>query len=334
MLNYSVLDLAPVCVEKSPVDTFKNSADLARHAENLGYQRYWLAEHHNMPGIASSATSVVIGYIASQTKTIRVGAGGIMLPNHSPLIIAEQFGTLASMYPNRIDLGLGRAPGSDMRTARALRRDMHSAESFPQDVAELRALLSDDEPTQGIHAVPGQGTNVPLWILGSSLFGAQLAAALGLPYGFASHFAPEALGQAVSLYRANFQPSQQLAQPYVMLGVNVIGAQSDAESTKTFTSLQQQFVNLFRGAPGQLQPPIESIDNYCSPAEKAGVARALKYTFVGAEASIKNGLAEFVAEFQPDELMIGGPIYDHQARLDSFEIAANVCRQLDAAQAA
>jgi luciferase family oxidoreductase group 1 len=231
MLNYSVLDLAPVCVEKSPVDTFRNSAELARHAESLGYQRYWLAEHHNMPGIASSATSVVIGYIASQTNTIRVGAGGIMLPNHSPLVIAEQFGTLASMYPNRIDLGLGRAPGSDMRTARALRRDMHSSDSFPQDVAELRALLSDDEPTQGIHAVPGQGTNVPLWILGSSLFGAQLAAVLGLPYGFASHFAPEALAQAISLYRANFQPSQQLAQPYVMLGVNVIAAESDEAGT-------------------------------------------------------------------------------------------------------
>lgn len=334
MLNYSILDLAPVCVEKTPVDTFKNSADLARHAEMLGYQRYWLAEHHNMPGIASSATAVVIGHIASQTKTIRVGAGGIMLPNHSPLIIAEQFGTLASMYPNRIDLGLGRAPGSDMRTARALRRDLHSAESFPQDVAELQALLGDEEPTQGIRAVPGYGTRVPLWILGSSLFGAQLAAVLGLPYGFASHFAPEALAQAIAVYRSNFQASAQLKQPYVMLGVNVIAAKTDAAGERIFTSLQQQFVNLFRGAPGQLQPPIDSIDDYCSPPEKAGVARALKYTFVGSESSVKEGLSEFVQQFQPDELMIGGQIFDHQARKDSFEIAARVCRQLGEAKAA
>ena len=334
MLEYSILDLAPVCTGSTPVDTFKNSASLAKHAESLGYKRYWLAEHHNMPGIASSATAVVIGHIASASQSIRVGAGGVMLPNHSPLVIAEQFGTLASLYPNRIDLGLGRAPGSDMRTARALRRDIHSAESFPQDVAELQALLSAEEPTNGIRAVPGFGTKVPLWILGSSLFGAQLAAVMGLPYGFASHFAPEALAQAVQVYRDNFQPSEQLQQPYVMLGANVIAAESDVHATRIFTSLQQQFVNLFRGAPGQLQPPIDDINSYCSPAEKAGVERALKYTFVGCPEKVKTSLQEFVETFAPDELMIGGQIYDHQARLHSFEIAAEACRELTTEKAA
>ncbi|MGR8947662.1 MAG: LLM class flavin-dependent oxidoreductase [Gammaproteobacteria bacterium] len=334
MLNYSILDLAPVCAGSTPVDTFKNSADLARHVESLGYKRYWLAEHHNMAGIASSATSVVIAHIASNTKSIRVGAGGIMLPNHSPLVIAEQFGTLASLYPNRIDLGLGRAPGSDMRTARALRRDIHSAESFPQDVAELQALLGDEGPINGIQAVPGFGTKVPLWILGSSLFGAQLAAVMGLPFGFASHFAPDALSQAVRVYRENFQPSEQLKRPYLMLGINVIAAETDAVASNIFTSLQQQFVNLFRGAPGQLQPPIDDIDSYCSPAEKAGIERALKYTFTGSPETVKASLAEFVQFFEPDELMIGGQIYEHQARRDSFEIAATVCRDLGTEQAA
>lgn len=334
MLNYSVLDLAPVCVGSTPAETFRRSADLAQHAEALGYRRYWLAEHHNMPGIASSATSVVIGHIASHTKTIRVGAGGIMLPNHSPLVIAEQFGTLAALFPNRIDLGLGRAPGSDMRTARALRQDIHSAENFPQDVAELQAFLGDNESIQGIRAVPGQGTKVPLWILGSSLFGAQLAAVLGLPFGFASHFAPDALSQAAALYRDNFQPSEQLQKPYIMLGVNIIAADTKDEAVKIFTSLQQQFVNLFRGAPGQLQPPIESIQSYCSPAELAGVSRALMYTFCGSEKTITEQLLAFVAQYKPDELMIGGQIFDHQARRDSFEIAARICRRLDNAEAA
>ncbi|MEM7466157.1 MAG: LLM class flavin-dependent oxidoreductase [Pseudomonadota bacterium] len=334
MLNYSVLDLAPVCVGNTPVETFKNSADLAQHAEALGYTRYWLAEHHNMPGIASSATSVVIGHIAGQTQTIRVGAGGIMLPNHSPLVIAEQFGTLASLFPNRIDLALGRAPGSDMRTAKALRRDLRAPDTFPQDVQELQALLSNDGPVNGIQAVPGFGTNVPLWILGSSLFGAQLAAVLGLPYGFASHFAPEAIGQAVRIYRENFSPSEQLSSPYVMLGVNIIAADSDAAASTLFTSLQQQFINLFRGAPGQLHPPIECIEDYCAPQEKAGIDRALKYTFVGSQASVKTSLANFVSEFEPDELMIGGQIYDHSARRKSFEIAAEVCRELGEAKAA
>ena len=287
-----------------------------------------------MPGIASSATSVLIGYIAGETSTIRVGAGGIMLPNHSPLVIAEQFGTLASLYPNRIDLALGRAPGSDMRTTRALRRDIHASESFPQDVQELRALLSDEPAANGIRAVPGYGTKVPLWILGSSLFGAQLAAVLGLPYGFASHFAPDAIAQAVQVYRENFQASEQLDRPHVMLGVNIIAAESDQAAARLFTSLQQQFVNLFRGAPGQLQAPIERIEDYCAPAEKAGVDRALKYTFVGAASRVKNALRDFVQTFEPDELMIGGQIYDHQARRDSFEIAAQVCRDLAQAEAA
>lgn len=334
MLHYSILDLAPVCQGMTPVDTFKNSADLAQHAEQLGFERYWLAEHHNMPGIASSATSVLIGHIASQTQSIRVGAGGIMLPNHSPLVIAEQFGTLASLYPNRIDLALGRAPGSDMRTARALRRDLSAADTFPQDVQELRELLGEEIPTNGIRAVPGYGTNVPLWILGSSLFGAQLAAVLGLPYGFASHFAPDALAQAVRVYRENFQASDQLQKPYVMLGVNVIAAATDQQASRLYTSLQQQFVNLFRGAPGQLQPPIERIEDYCAPAEKAGIDRALKYTFVGAAATVRRELGEFVEAFEPDELMIGGQIYDHRARRDSFEIAAEVCRELARAEAA
>ena len=334
MLNYSILDLAPVCAGKTPSDTFTNSADLARHAEKLGYERYWLAEHHNMPGIASSATSVLIGFIASQTQSIRVGAGGIMLPNHSPLVIAEQFGTLASLYPNRIDLALGRAPGSDMRTARALRRDHTAAETFPQDVQELQALLGDEAPTNGIRAVPGYGTKVPLWILGSSLFGAQLAAVLGLPYGFASHFAPDAIAQAVQVYRENFQPSEQLKTPYLMLGVNVIAADTDQTAARLYTSLQQQFINLFRGAPGQLQAPLDRIEDYCAPAEKAGIDRALKYTFVGTDSSVKSSLAEFVERFEPNELMIGGQIYDHQARRTSFEIAAHVCRELAAAKAA
>ena len=334
MLNYSILDLAPVCTGKTPSDTFKNSADLAGHAERLGYKRYWLAEHHNMPGIASSATSVLIGFIASQTQSIRVGAGGIMLPNHSPLVIAEQFGTLASLYPNRIDLALGRAPGSDMRTARALRRDISAAETFPQDVQELQALLGDEMPTNGIRAVPGYGTKVPLWILGSSLYGAQLAAVLGLPYGFASHFAPDAIAQAVQVYRENFQASEQLQRPYLMLGVNIIAAESESAATRLYTSLQQQFINLFRGAPGQLQAPIDRIEDYCAPAEKAGIDRALKYTFVGTASSVKYSLGDFVESFKPDELMIGGQIYDHEARRNSFEIAAEVCRELAAAEAA
>ena len=334
MPKYSILDLAPVRDTDTPREAFRNAVDLAQHAERWGYTRYWLAEHHNMPGIASAATAVVIGHIAGATQSIRVGAGGVMLPNHSPLVIAEQFGTLASLYPERIDLGLGRAPGSDMRTARALRRDHRSAEHFPDDVQELQALLSDEQSVGGITAVPGQGTKVPLWILGSSLFGAQLAAVLGLPYAFASHFAPEALPQAVRLYRDQFQPSSQLSAPHVMLGLNVIAAASDDQATVLFTSLQQQFVNLFRGAPGKLRPPIANIDDYCAPAEKAGIDRALRYAFVGDPARVREKLSQFIHEYEPDELMIGAQIYDHRARLNSFEIAATVVRELDDARAA
>src|SRR3954470_24108607 len=265
----SVLDLAPIPQGATPAEALRRTLDLAQHAEQWGFHRYWLAEHHNMVGIASAATAVVIGYVAGGTRTIRVGAGGIMLPNHAPLIIAEQFGTLECLYPGRIDLGVGRAPGTDQRTLRALRRDPTSADTFPQDVLELQALLAAVQPDQAIQAVPGAGSNVPIWILGSSLFGAQLAAMLGLPYAFASHFAPGALMQALQVYRERFQPSAQLDRPYAMVGVNVIDADTDEEARDLFTSAQQSFTNLFRGARGKLQPPIDDIESYWSPHEKA-----------------------------------------------------------------
>jgi luciferase family oxidoreductase group 1 len=325
MIPFSILDLAPIVEGATAVEAFRNTRDLAQHAERWGYRRYWLAEHHNMPGIASAATAVVIGHVAEHTREIRVGAGGIMLPNHSPLVIAEQFGTLASLYPGRIDLGLGRAPGTDMLTARALRRDLAtSSERFPQDVVELQALLGPAEPGQRIRAVPGAGTNVPIWILGSSLFGAELAAHLGLPYAFASHFAPEAMMQALELYRAKFKPSAQLDRPYAMLGVNVIAAETDAEARRLFTSLQQQFVNLRRGNPGQLQPPIDAIESYASPAERAGMERALACSFVGAPETVQQALHEFIARTRADELIVNAHIYDHAARLRSVELTAAV----------
>jgi luciferase family oxidoreductase group 1 len=324
VIPFSILDLAPITEGNDAAQAFRNSLDLAQHAERWGYKRYWLAEHHNMSGIASAATSVVIGHIAGGTKTIRVGAGGVMLPNHSPLVIAEQFGTLESLYPGRIDLGLGRAPGSDMATARALRRDPAAGDTFPQDVLELQSYLGAPARTQTIHAVPGSGLNVPIWILGSSLFGAQLAAMLGLPYAFASHFAPDALMQALEVYRARFKPSAQLEKPYVMLGVNALAAESDDEGRRLFTSVQQQFVNLRRGDPGKLRPPLRSIDEYCTPAEKAGVEHALKYSMIGSTETVRRGLEAFVERTQADELMITGQIYDHAARLRSFEIAAAI----------
>ena len=261
MPPFSILDLAPVVQGATPGDALRNTLDLARHAESWGYRRYWVAEHHNMIGIASAATAVVIGYIAGGTQTIRVGAGGIMLPNHSSIVIAEQFGTLESLYPGRIDLGLGRAPGTDQRTLEALRRHPDNAENFPADVLELQALLGPLVPEQSVQAVPGTGTQVPLWISGSSLFGAQLAARLGLPYAFASHFAPDALLQALQLYRRDFKPSAQLAQPYAMIGVNVIAADTDAAARRLFTSVQQQCTNMFRRARGLLQPPIDDIES-------------------------------------------------------------------------
>mgnify|MGYP002364186526 CR=1 FL=1 len=323
MIPFSVLDLCPVVVDATPADAFRNSLDLARHAEQWGYQRYWLAEHHNMVGIASAATSVVMSHIASGTQRIRVGAGGVMLPNHSPLVIAEQFGTLESLYPGRIDLALGRAPGADGMTARALRRDsVSAAERFPQDVAELLTLFEPAQPRQVIQAVPGCGLEVPVWILGSSLFGAQLAATLGLPLGFSPHFAPEKLLDAPDVYRRYFPPSHRLAKPYVMLGVNCVLADTDAEARRLFTSAQQQFTNLFRGAPGKVQPPLDSMDGYWSPGEKAGVDRALRLAIVGTRDSARAQFDDFIARTQADELMLTAQIFDHEARLRSYQLAA------------
>ena len=328
MPDFSVLDLAPVPEGATPADALRNTLDLARHVEALGYRRFWLAEHHNMVGIASAATAVVIGYVACGTHTIRVGAGGIMLPNHAPLVIAEQFGTLASLYPDRIDLGLGRAPGTDQRTLRALRRDPSSADSFPQDVLELQALLGPLQPGQVVQAVPGTDTNVPLWILGSSLFGAQLAAVLGLPYAFASHFAPDALMQALQVYREKFQPSEQLDRPYVMVGANVVAAETDAEARRLFTSVQQQFTNLFRGTRGRLPPPIDDIEAYWSPAEQAQASRMLACSFVGSAETVRRGLEGFIAQTGADEVIVASAIYDHAARLRSYEILAEVWKAL------
>ena len=320
----SVLDLAPVPQGSTPGDALRRSLDLARHVENWGYRRFWLAEHHNMIGIASAATAVAIGYIAGGTRTIRVGSGGIMLPNHAPMIVAEQFGTLESLYPGRIDLGLGRAPGTDQLTLRALRRDPSAADAFPQDVLELQALLGPLRPGQRVQAVPGTGLNVPLWILGSSLFGAQLAAMLGLPFAFASHFAPEALMQALEIYRARFTPSAQLDRPYAMVGCNVVAAETDAEARRLFTSIQQSFTNLFRGTRGQLQPPIDDIEAYWSRGEKAQAMDMLACSFVGSPATIERDLARFVERTGADELMVASAIYDHPARLRSYELLAGI----------
>lgn len=326
MPAFSILDLAPVPQGGTPADALRNTLDLAQNAERLGYNRYWLAEHHNMTGIASAATSVVIGYVAGGTKTIRVGAGGIMLPNHSPLVIAEQFGTLATLYPGRIDLGLGRAPGTDQRTLRALRRSPDTADSFPQDVLELQALLGPLQPNQLIQAVPGTDTNVPLWILGSSLFGAQLAAMLGLPYAFASHFAPDALMQALQVYREGFRPSAQLDRPHAMVGINVFAAETDAEAHYLFTSAQQRFLGMIRGQRGLLPPPIpvEEMERMWSPMEKAQASRMLSCSFVGAPDTIRRELEGFVARTGADELMIASAIHDHKARVRSYELLAEL----------
>jgi luciferase family oxidoreductase group 1 len=292
----------------------------------LGYQRYWVAEHHNMPGIASAATVVVMGHVAAGTRTIRVGSGGIMLPNHAPLVVAEQFGTLESLFPGRIDLGLGRAPGTDMLTSRALRRDLNTnAEQFPQDVEELRAYFDDAQPGQAIRAVPGTGLKVPLWILGSSLFGAQVAAILGLPFAFASHFAPEALLPALEIYRRYFKPSQQLDKPHVMVAANIIAADSDAEAQRLFTSLQQSFVKLRRGTPGKLGPPIDDIATWAaSPVELAGLKHSLVYSFVGSPATVSGGVKSFLELTRADELIVSGHIFDHQARRHSYELVARI----------
>jgi luciferase family oxidoreductase group 1 len=327
MVSVSVLDVAPIVVGATPADALRNSMDLARRADGLGYTRYWVAEHHNLNGIASAATSVVIAHLAQVTKRIRVGAGGVMLPNHAPLVIAEQFGTLEALHPGRIDLGLGRAPGTDPLTLRALRQDP-SADSFPQDVLELQALLGDPRPGQRVFAIPGVGSHVPLWILGSSLYGAQLAAALGLPYAFASHFAPDALLPALEVYRAQFQPSDQLREPYAMVAVNVVAADDGASARRLFTSAQQSFTNVFRGARGQLPPPIDDIEAYWSPDERARVSSMLSRSYVGNAEAVRAGLEAVVAETGADELIVASAIHDHRARVRSYEILADVRREL------
>jgi luciferase family oxidoreductase group 1 len=335
VIPFSILDLAPISQGSDAAQAFRNSRDLAQHAERWGYKRFWLAEHHNMPGIASAATAVAIGYIAGGTKTIRVGSGGVMLPNHAPLVIAEQFGTLQSLYGDRIDLGLGRAPGTDQRTARALRRDFAgTAENFPHDVLELQALLGPVQAGQAVRAVPGAGSHVPLWLLGSSTYSAQLAAALGLPFAFASHFAPADLMSALGLYRAQFRPSEQLERPYAMVGVNVFAAETEGEAHRLSTSLQQQFISLRRGAPGPLLPPVDSMDGQWSPRERAGVEQALAYSVIGTPDVVQRRLEALIAETEADELMLTAQIYDHAARLRSFEIAADARGRLAAGRSA
>ncbi len=324
MTGLSILDLAHVVQGATPADALHNSLSLARHAENLGYRRFWLAEHHNMAGIASAATAVAIGYVAGGTSTIRVGAGGIMLPNHSPLVIAEQFGTLESLDPGRIDLGLGRAPGTDQRTMLAMRRDHAAAERFPQDVMEVQALFAPRQPGQSLQAVPGSGLEVPLWILGSSTFGAQLAAMLGLPYAFASHFAPDMLMAALRIYRERFEPSKQLASPHAMVGVNVIAAETDAEARYLFTSIQQSFTNMFRGTRGLMRPPIDDIESYWTPQEKAQVQNMLACSFVGSPETIRRELGAFIDRTGADELMVASAIFDHGKRLRSYELLASL----------
>src|SRR5581483_11517575 len=318
----SVLDLAPIVEGATAGDALRNSLDLAQHVERLGYRRFWLAEHHNAVGIASAATAVVIAHVAAGTSTIRVGAGGVMLPNHAPIVIAEQFGTLEALHPGRIDLGLGRAPGTDRLTIAALRRDVTSADTFPQDVLELQHYLADAEPGQLVRATPGEGTRVPLWILGSSLYGAELAALLGLPYAFASHFAPGALIDALALYRARFKPSQQLAEPHTMVGANVIVAETDEEARRLFTSVQQSFTNIQRGRRGKLPPPIDDIEPYWTPAERGRASDMLSRSFVGAPETVRAGLEAFVAETGADEIIVAAAIHDHAARLRSYELLA------------
>ncbi|MFW7381930.1 MAG: LLM class flavin-dependent oxidoreductase [Oligoflexus sp.] len=323
MLFLSILELARVKESSDARAALVQARDLARHAEDWGYRRIWVAEHHNFPGIASAATSLVLAHIAAGTNSIRVGAGGIMLPNHSPLVIAEQFGTLAHLFPGRIDLGLGRAPGTDQLTVRALRRSAAAAENFPQDVLELQAFLAPSQPEQKIQAVPAAGTEVPLWILGSSSFGARLAAEYGLPYAFASHFAPQQLLQALAIYRSHFKASKQLDRPYTMVGVNVIAADSDKEATRLATTQQMSFVNLLRGKHSLSQAPIDDIETYWSPAEKHQVKQMLTRSIIGSPNTVRAGIDALIAETKADELIIVSDIYDHTARLHSFKLIAD-----------
>jgi luciferase family oxidoreductase group 1 len=326
LTDFSVLDLCPVPEGATPAEALRRSVELARHAEALDYRRFWLAEHHNMAGIASAATAVVIGLVAGTTSRIRVGAGGIMLPNHAPLVIAEQFGTLESLYPGRIDLGLGRAPGATDRTALALRRRPEATDTFPQDVLELQALLAPLQPGQLVQAVPGAGTEVPLWMLGSSLYGAEVAAAFGLPYAFAAQFAPAAMMAALQVYRAKFQPSKQLAKPYAMIGVNVVAADTDDAARRLFTSVQQAFLNMKRGRPGKLPPPVDVIA--WNEAEQADVANTLSCSFVGTPARVTAELKQFIAATGADELIVATSLHDHAARLRSYELLAGIVKTL------
>jgi luciferase family oxidoreductase group 1 len=325
MKHYSLLDLSPIIEGGDAALAFRNTLDLARHAEEWGYHRFWLAEHHNLPGIASAATAVVIGHVAGGTKHIRVGAGGIMLPNHAPLVIAEQFGTLDALYPGRIDLGLGRAPGSDQLAARALRRNLGSSgDTFPQDVLELQSYLAPAVAGQALEAVPGAGANVPLYLLGSSDFSARLAAELGLPFAFASHFAPQYLEVALELYRRHFKPSTALARPHAMIGVGIFAAETDAEAERLFTSAQLQFLKMVRGRPGKLPPPVESMEGRWSAGEKAAVLERTRCAAVGAAATVQERLEMLLEKTAADEIIATAQIYDHAARLRSFEIAADV----------
>jgi len=325
MVSLSILDLVRVTESTDARGALDNARDLAAHAENWGYQRFWVAEHHNMPGIASAATSVALCYIATGTQHIRLGAGGIMLPNHAPIVIAEQFGTLARLFPGRIDLGLGRAPGTDQATTQALRRTLAGAENFPQDVIELQAYFGPVRPGQRVQAVPAAGTEVPLWILGSSTYGAQLAAELGLPYAFASHFAPDLLLPALQIYCDRFKPSAQLTRPHAMVGVNIIAAESDQEARRLATTQQMSFADIFRGARGLSKPPIDDIESYWSPMEKAQAMQMLSRSIAGSPDTVRAGVETLVAETGADELMIVSDVYDHQARLRSFELIADAC---------
>ncbi len=328
MKQFSLLDLSPIIEGGDAALGFRNTLDLARHAERFGYHRFWMAEHHNMPGIASAATSVLIGYVAGGTRTIRVGAGGIMLPNHAPLAIAEQFGTLAALYPGRIDLGLGRAPGSDQLTARALRRNLGSSgDTFPEDVAELQGYFAPARPGQALQAVPGAGADVPIYLLGSSDFSARLAAEMGLPFAFASHFAPEYLEVALALYRHHFQPSAALTQPHAIVGAGVYAAETDAEAERLATSAQLQFLNLVRGRPGKLPPPVESMDGLWSAGERAAVQQRTRCNAVGSRETVRRQLAALLELTAADEIIATAQIYDHAARVRSFEIGAEVLRE-------
>jgi luciferase family oxidoreductase group 1 len=328
-MRFSLLDLAPVREGGDAAEAFRHTLDLAQHAEKWGYHRYWLAEHHNMPGIASAATSVVIGFVAAGTKTIRVGAGGIMLPNHAPLVIAEQFGTLESLYPGRIDLALGRAPGSDQATARALRRNLGSSgDTFPDDLVELISYFQLAAAGQRIRAVPGAGMSVPLYLLGSSDFSARLAAELGLAFGFASHFAPEYLRVALELYRRNFKPSRQLQQPYAIVGIGAYCAGTDEEARHLFTSAQQQILTLIRGRPGKLPPPVDSMDGLWNEAERAALAQRARYTVIGSPKSVRERITEIIAETDCDELIVVSQIYEHSARLRSYELVSQIFKDL------